>query len=143
MSKRRKVTTITLTPEQRERLERLWFYLGNYGPKTTSGNHSFIQRLLEQGIDERSLHTKRTPKLELPTAECEAAVEAILEMKSGSGSGSEFNDRERGFRLISNSDEHKRMDAEPEMKAVIDDMKRRSSILHVPLEGDDDTLDAA
>lgn len=41
------------------------------------------------------------------------------------------------------SDEHKRMDAEPEMKAVIDDIKRRSSILHVRLEGSDDTLDAA
>lgn len=141
MAKRKKLVTVTLTPEQRERLERLWFYFGNYGPKTTSGNHSFIQRLLEQGIDERSLHTKRTPKSEIPTAECEAAVEAILEMKSGSGSGSECNGS-RGFRLI-NSDEHKRMDAEPEMKAEIDDMKRRSSILHVRLEEGDDTLDAA
>jgi hypothetical protein len=78
MAKRRKVTPVTLTPEQREKLERLWFYYGNYGPKTTPGNHSFIQRLLENGIDERSLHNKRTPKLEIPTPECEAAVEAIL-----------------------------------------------------------------
>lgn len=68
MTKRRKLRTVTLTPEQRERLKRLWFYYGNYGPKTTSGNHSFIQRLLEQGIDERSLHTKRTPKSEILTA---------------------------------------------------------------------------
>jgi hypothetical protein len=82
MAKRRKLTTVTLTAEQRERLERLWFYYGNYGPKTTSGNHSFIQRLLEQGIDERSLHTKRTPKSELPTAECEMAVEAVLAIVS-------------------------------------------------------------
>ena len=84
MAKRRKLTTVRLTPEQRERLERLWFYFGNYGPKTTSGNHSFIQRLLEQGIDERSLHTKRTPKSELPTPECEVAVEAVLAIASAS-----------------------------------------------------------
>ena len=84
MSKRRKVITIALTLEQRERLERLWFYYGNYGPKTTSGNHSFIQRLLEQGIDERSLYTKRTPKSELPTPECEMAVEAVLAMANAS-----------------------------------------------------------
>ena len=81
MTKRRKLTTVIITAEQRERLERLWFSYGNYGPKTTSGNHSFIQRLLEQGIDERSLHTKRTPKSELPTPECVAAVEVILRMK--------------------------------------------------------------
>ena len=142
MSKRRKVITITLRPEQRERLERLWFYFGNYGPKTTSGNHSFIQRLLENGIDERSLYTKRTPKSELPTPECEAAVEAILAMQSGSSSNS-GHDGDSSLRLISNSEEHTRTDAEPEMKAVLDDMNRRSSILHVRLEDGDDTLDAA
>jgi hypothetical protein len=142
MSKRRKVTTITLTAEQRERLERLWFYYGNYGPKTTSGNHSFIQRLLENGVDERSLYTKRTPKSELPTPECEAAVEAILAMQSGSGSGGERNGAS-GFRLISNSEEHKNTDAEPEIKALLDDMKRRSSVRSVRLEEVDDTLDAA
>ena len=38
-----------------------------------------IQRLLENSIDERSLHTKRTPKTELPTPECEAAIEAVSE----------------------------------------------------------------
>lgn len=78
MAQRRKVTTVMLTTGQRERLERLWFYFGNYGPKSTSGNHSFIQRLLENSIDERSMYTKRTPKSELPTPECEAAVEAVL-----------------------------------------------------------------
>ena len=109
--------TVTLTVEQRERLERLWFYYGNYGPKTTSGNHSFIQRLLEQGIDERSLHTKRTPKSELPTPECEAAVKAILEMKSGSGSSSE-HDGTSSFRLIS-SPENQRPTNDPEMKGRI------------------------
>ena len=76
------MTTVNLTAEQRERLERLWFYYGNYGPNTTSGNHSFIQRLLEQGIDERSLYTRRTPRSELPTHECEIAVEAVLAIVS-------------------------------------------------------------
>jgi hypothetical protein len=142
MAKRRKVTTVTLTLEQRERLERLWFYFGNYGPKTTPGNHSFIQRLLENGIDERSLCTKRTPKSDLPTRECEIAVEAILAMKSGSGSSGE-HDEAGSFRLISNSDEQRRAEDDPEMKALRDDMKRRYSVMRVRLEGDDDTLDAA
>jgi hypothetical protein len=83
MAKRRKAIPVALNAEQRDRLERLWFYFGNYGPKTTPGNHSFIQRLIENGIDERPLHNKRTPKSELPTPECEAAVEAVLEL-SGS-----------------------------------------------------------
>ncbi len=48
------------------------------GPKTTTGNHSFIQRLLENGYDERPLHNKRTPKSEVPTLECVQAVEQIL-----------------------------------------------------------------
>jgi hypothetical protein len=81
MAKRRKVKSVTLTPEQRDRLERLWFYYGNYGPKTTPGNHSFIQRLLENGIDERSFYNKRTPKSEIPTPECVRAVEAILSIR--------------------------------------------------------------
>jgi hypothetical protein len=142
MVRRRKVTTVTLTAEQRERLERLWFYYGNYGPKTTSGNHSFIQRLLENGIDERSLHTKRTPKSELPTPECEAAVEAVLAMRSGSGSGDE-RDGARGFRLINNSEEHGHAVDDPKTKAVLDEIKSRYSILHGQLEDSDDTLDAA
>lgn len=142
MAKRRKVTAITLTADQRERLERLWFYFGNYGPKTTSGNHSFIQRLLENGIDERSTHTKRTPKSELPTHECEVAVEAVLAMQRGTGSGGERNGAS-GLRLISRSEERGRADGDPELKTVIEDMKRRSGILGGRLDGDDDTLDAA
>lgn len=67
---------------ERDQLERLWFYYGNYGPKTTPGNHSFIQRLLENGIDERPLYTKRTPKSEIPTPECEAAVDDVLRKES-------------------------------------------------------------
>lgn len=125
--------TVTLTVEQRERLERLWFYYGNYGPQTTSGNHSFIQRLLEQGIDERSLHTKRTPKSELPTPECEAAVEAILAMNSEFDS-SDKRDAANSLRLVSNSEEHSRVD-EPEIRDVLDDVKDRSLFMHVRLDG--------
>jgi hypothetical protein len=142
MAKRRKVTTVTLTPEQRERLERLWFYFGNYGPKTTLGNHSFIQRLLVNGIEERSIHAKRTPKSEVPSHECEIAVEAVLTMKTGSAASGE-RDGGSSFRLINNTEEHRRADAEPEMKAVLDDMKRRYSVMRARLEDDDDTLHAA
>src|ERR1043165_9914455 len=78
MAKRRKAAPITLTNSQRERLERLWFVYGNYGPKTTPGNHQFIQGLLEHGLGLRHLQTKRTPKSARPTEECEAAVDAVL-----------------------------------------------------------------
>lgn len=53
MAKRRIAARVTLTDAQRERLERLWFVYGNYGPKTTPGNHQFIQCLPEHGIKER------------------------------------------------------------------------------------------
>jgi hypothetical protein len=78
MAKRRQATPVTLTDSQRDRLERLWFYYGNYGPQATPGNHQFIQGLLEHGLDLRPLQTKRTPRSERPTLECEAAVEAVL-----------------------------------------------------------------
>jgi hypothetical protein len=78
MTKSRKPIPGTLTSKQRDRLKRLWFYYGNYGAETTPGHHSFIQRLLENGIDERPLYTKRTPKSEIPTSECETTVNKIL-----------------------------------------------------------------
>ena len=78
MAQRRKATPVTLTGRQRERLERLWFVYGNYGSKTTPGNHQFIQCLLEHGIDIRPLQTKRTAKRDIPTGECVAAVEKVL-----------------------------------------------------------------
>jgi hypothetical protein len=81
---------ISHLPLSRSPLAQAWFYFGNYGPKTTPGNHSFIQRLIENGIDERSLHNKRTPKSEIPTPECERAVEAILSMQTDSKSQSEL-----------------------------------------------------
>jgi hypothetical protein len=141
MAKRRKVTPVTITSEQRERLERLWFYYGNYGPHTTPGTHSFIQRLLENGIDERPLYTKRTPKSELPTPECERAVEAILSAQSDSGSNNARISKS-GLRVVSSAEERKPLEADSEMKAILDDMKRRYSVMHTRLKGDD-TPDAA
>ena len=142
MAKRRKVTPVTLTQGQRERLERLWFYFGNYGPKTTPGNHNFIQRLLENGIDERSLHNKRTPKSEIATPECELAVEAILSTHSDPESP-DGRIRASDLRVVSNAEEHKPLNVDPEMKAILDDMKRRYRVMHERLEGESDTQDAA
>lgn len=141
MAKRRKVSPVTLTVEQRERLERLWFYFGNYGPQTTPGNHSFIQRLLENGYDERPLYNGRTPKSEIPTPECVAAVEAILGTTSDSSSSGK-SEATGGLRLISSHVERRREPADQEMKAVLDDMHRRNRVMHTRLEGDD-TPDAA
>jgi vesicle coat complex subunit len=143
MAKRRKVTPVTLTPEQREKLERLWFYYGNYGPKTTPGNHSFIQRLLENGIDERSLYNKRTPKSEIPTPEYERAVEAILSMKTKLESPNE-RIRISGLRIVSSvEDRSQPTNVDPEMKAILEDMKRRNRMMHKRLESQSDTPDAA
>ena len=142
MAKRRTVTPVTLDAEQRERLERLWFYYGNYGPETTPGNHSFIQRLLENGIDERPLHTKRTPKSELPTPECEAAVEAVLAMKRGSRSGS-GDENSGGLRVISGDVEPRRSEVDPEMKAMLDDIRRRYRSIQARPGDDGDAPEAA
>jgi len=57
-------------------LERLWFVFGNNGPKSTMGNHKFIQRHVEG----RS-HEARYYK---PTMECREEVNrAIDTMKKG------------------------------------------------------------
>ncbi len=74
MARRKDAIPVALTKEQRRKLESLWFYYGNYGPKTTPGNHGFIQGLLEHGKDMRPL---RLPGYK-PTPECEAAVDAVL-----------------------------------------------------------------
>lgn len=73
----RKPIPVQLTEEQRDKLEHLWFIYGNYGEKTTPGNHGFIQGLLEHGQDERPLRNRYTT----PTDECAAAVDAILSSK--------------------------------------------------------------
>ncbi len=87
MAKSRKAKLVTLTEAQRDRLEHLWFVYGNYGPKTTPGNHQFIQGLLEHGLDLRPLQTRRTAKRDLPTVECVAAVEKVLSSSEGEEEG--------------------------------------------------------
>jgi hypothetical protein len=120
MAQRRKVSPVTLTHYQRERLERLWFYYGNYGPKTTPGNHQFIQGLLEHGLDLRPLQTKRTPKRDIPTVECVAAVEAVLSSNGGGAT------RPALLRLIPPpAGERKTVTPDPELKRMLDEMRRR------------------
>ena len=142
MGKRKKVLYVTLTDEQRTRLENLWFYFGNYGPKTTPGNHSFIQRLLENGYDERSIHTTRTLKSELPTPECESAVDAILSIQTPPPSRKEQNHASH-LRLISSHEKPKETLISPEMKATLDDIRRRYRVMHERLDADDNAPDAA
>src|SRR5438105_2152895 len=123
MAKRRKAASVTLNGPQRERLERLWFYYGNYGPKTTPGNHQFIQGLLEHGLDLRPLQTKRTPKRDRPTEECERAVEAVL--ADVGDSAREEGDRARGLRLVRSSHEaRKPVPPDAGLKEILDEMRR-------------------
>lgn len=44
--------------EQRKKLNKLWFIYGNGGPKSTKGNHSFIQGFLERNSDDRDFYLK-------------------------------------------------------------------------------------
>lgn len=123
MAKRRIATRVTLTESQRDRLERLWFVYGNYGPKTTPGNHQFIQGILEHGIDLRPLHTKRTAKKDKPTGECEAAVEAVLASPDAADGG---DARSALLRLVPSPDVEQRAQApNQELKRMLDDMRRR------------------
>lgn len=96
MAERRKVIPVTLTHDQREKLERLWFIYGNHGPKMTKGNHSFIQGLLERGEDERPLKQRGY----VPTAECERAVERVLSGDQEPEEEDSPAERPRRFRLI-------------------------------------------
>ena len=143
MAIRRKATPVTLTAEQRTRLERLWFIYGNYGPKSTPGNHSFIQRLIENGIDERPLNHKRTPKSQLPTPECETYVDKIL---SESGHGSESDSRHVGRTLHivpPSGKEQTPPSSEPDLKTILRTMNRRQLSTRERLTSGHDTPDAA
>lgn len=123
MAKRKEARAVTLTAAQRERLERLWFYYGNYGPRTTPGNHQFIQGLLEHGLDLRPLHTKRTPKSGRPTEECERAVDTAL--ASSDDGTSEAEGRRSLLRLVPSPDGGlKPPTPDPELKKLLDDIRR-------------------
>jgi hypothetical protein len=123
MGKSRQATPVTLTDEQRERLEHLWFVFGNHGPKTTPGNHQFIQGLLEHGLDFRPLQTKRTAKRDIPTEECVGAVERVLASADG---GADEPARFGRLRLVP-ADESRTLAPDPELKRLIDEMRRRSA----------------
>jgi hypothetical protein len=125
MAKRRAATRVAVTDAQRERLERLWFIYGNHGPKTTPGNHQFIQGLLEHGLDLRPLQTKRTAKRDIPTDECAAAVEAVMSSEDGGG---EVNARLRLLRPVSSpGNALKTGTPDPELRKMLDEMRRRVS----------------
>jgi len=140
MEKSRKAMPVTLTDSQRERLEHLWFIYGNHGPKTTPGNHQFIQGLLEHGLDLRPLQTKRTAKRDVPTEECVAAVEAVL-----ASTGDEEGIKRFGLlRLVpSQTGEHKTVTPDPELKRMLEEMRRRLSAGRDRSEPDAGGKDAA
>ena len=142
MAKRRKATPVTLTPGQRAGLERLWFVYGNYGPKTTPGNHSFIQGLLEQGLDLRPLITNRSRKSEIPTPECVVAAEEVLKRANAA----EEKDGRSGvgaLRVVSGATGREHLPPDPEFKAMLDNMKQRRGVADGRLRDDDDEPDAA
>jgi hypothetical protein len=123
MRKSRQATPVTITDAQRGRLEHLWFVYGNHGPKTTPGNHQFIQGLLEHGLDLRPLQTRRTAKRDVPTAECVAAVERVL---ASAASDEEDAARFRHLRLLSPpAGGRQPLTPDPELKRMIDEMRSR------------------
>jgi hypothetical protein len=143
MAIRRKAAPVTLTAEQRTRLERLWFIYGNYGPKSTPGNHSFIQRLIENGIDERPLNHKRTPKSQIPTPECEASVDKILS-EPGHGSESDARPAGRTLRIVTPSGkEQAQPSINPELQTILRDMNIHQLGTRERLNSEDDSPDAA
>lgn len=79
-----------LTDKQRKELERLWFIYGNSGPKSTKGNHGYIQGFLEYGEDRKDFYRDGEANLKEKgfikdvlqkyrlTEECVEAVERVL-----------------------------------------------------------------
>ena len=136
MAKLREAAPVTLTDAQRARLEDQWFVWGNHGPRTTPGNHTFIQSILEHGLDIRPLRTKRTPKSQIPTPECEAAVDRIL--------GQPHVPHVRPtLRLVTTpSATRPRLKLDAEVASMLDGMRRRhcGRLTH---DLQDDTPDAA
>lgn len=144
MPKNRTATSINLNPDQRAQLERLWFTYGNYGSKRTPGNHSFIQGLLEHGLDLRPLFTKRTSKAEKPTSECEVAVDAVLARESNLKGEAPRHTTGNELRVVrAQAHERPPVVVDQEVKELLDGMKRRNPKMGISLEVEDDTPDAA
>ena len=135
MAKAREAARVTITDDQRSRLEDIWFVFGNRGSKRTPGNHTFIQMILEQGLDIRPLFTKRTRKAEMPTPECVSAVERIL--------GQPHAPREwPSLRLVPTPAARRpRLSLDPEVASMLESMKRPREGVTPDLQ--DDTPDAA
>lgn len=55
---------VTLTKDQRPRLEKLWFLYGNHGQKSSPAGHKFIQGFLEHGEDLRDFYKPQKEVLE-------------------------------------------------------------------------------
>lgn len=85
---------ITLTEDQRAKLNKLWFIFGNHGKKHSHSNHRFIQNLLSRGEDDREFYLKGVENLRAKgifseariqkdaiTQECIDAVDAVLNDK--------------------------------------------------------------
>lgn len=141
MAKSRQATRVTLTDQQRGRLEHLWFVYGNHGPKTTSGNHQFIQGLLEHGLDLRPLQTKRTAMRDVPTEECVATVERVLASADG---GADEPARFGRLRLVpSPFPGCPTLAPDPELKRLIDEMRWRAASKREDGEADAGGKDAA
>jgi hypothetical protein len=86
---------------------------------------SRIINLLEHGIDIRPLQTKRTAKRDVPIEECVAAVERVLASEGGGAGGAA---RLGPLRLVpSPAGERHPLTPDPELKLIIDEMRRRLS----------------
>ena len=83
---------------------------------------------MEHSLDLRPLQTKRTAKRDIPTEECVAAVEAVL---SSTGGGDQEATRSVLLRLIPTPvAERKKQTHDPELKKILDEMRRRLSAGH-------------
>jgi hypothetical protein len=143
MPKTRKALSVNLSPEQRKEIERLWFIYGNYGPKQTRGNHSFIQGLLEHGVDLRPMFTKRTAKSERPTPECEVAVGKVLEAENKLKNNPEADvSRGAGLRIVRPTMQ-KHTEVNSDLKTLLDAFRDQSRLNRERPEIESDSPDAA
>lgn len=72
MTRAKMITKVKLPKDslRRKLIENLWFVYGNNGKHHTSGNHSYIQRLLDEEKDYKDFYK--------PDERCLAAVQSIM-----------------------------------------------------------------